>query len=219
MTTQRLPLALKLAYTAWIAMWAPLYWLEHGPANFLWFCDFANWVVLLALWLESPLLLSTALVGVGMAQTGWFVDFFGRLLLGFHPIRGTEYMFDSTSPVWIRALSLFHLWMLPLLVWLLRRTGYRRGGFALQSALAAVVLLPLSYLCGTAHENLNWVYRPFEREQPWLPPWAWLLVTIALCPLVFFWPVHWLASRFLPAAPVSPSNAIARDGDFVPGSR
>ena len=36
MSGWRLPLALKLAYTAWAAVWVPIYWVSEGPANFLW---------------------------------------------------------------------------------------------------------------------------------------------------------------------------------------
>jgi hypothetical protein len=138
MPNSALPLWLKVSYTVWMATWGVLYWLENGPQNFLWFCDLANWITLAGLWAESPLLLSASLVGVALGQIGWALDFFGRMALGFHPIGGTEYMFDPATPLWLRALSLFHLWMLPLLIWLVRRTGYDRRGFVLQSALAVV---------------------------------------------------------------------------------
>jgi hypothetical protein len=193
-----LPLWLKVSYTIWIALWATLYWVENGPQNFLWLCDLANWVALAGLWLESPLLLSATLVGVALAQVGWALDFFGRLALGFHPIGGTEYMFDAAEPLWLRALSLFHLWMLPFLIWLVRRTGYHRRGWLLQSALA-VVILPVCYWFGPRSENLNWVWGPFGVEQTWMAPGWWLLCVMALYPLVLFYPAHLLLRSRLPS--------------------
>jgi hypothetical protein len=37
----RLPLALKLVYTAFMAVLVPVYWHYYGPTNFLYFCDVA----------------------------------------------------------------------------------------------------------------------------------------------------------------------------------
>jgi hypothetical protein len=90
-------------------VWLPVYWYRYGGCNQLWLCDFANIATLAALWLESRVLLSAQLVGVAVPQVGWTIDWIGRLILGFHPIGGTEYMFDQSKPWWLRALSLFHL--------------------------------------------------------------------------------------------------------------
>ena len=119
----RIPLAAKLLYTAWMVVWVPVYWQQNGPSNFLWLCDFANWVLLGAIWIESPLLASSQLSGVFLIQVIWAADFLSALLFRFHPVGGTEYMFDAATPLWVRAFSLFHLWSVPLLVWLVRRIG------------------------------------------------------------------------------------------------
>ena len=37
----RVPLWLKLAYSALIAVWVPVYLYYYGPTNFLYFCDTA----------------------------------------------------------------------------------------------------------------------------------------------------------------------------------
>jgi hypothetical protein len=203
-----IPLGLKVIYTAWIAVWMPLYWLHHGPANLLWFCDLANLVVLVGLWRDSPLLLSSQLVAVGVPQLGWMVDYFGRLFFGGHPIGGTEYMFDPGEPLWLRSLSLFHLWMLPLLVWLVRRTGYDRRGVGLQVAISTVVV-PLSMIVGTRKENLNWVWGPFGQEQTLVAPWLWVVCLLVLYPLVLFLPTHWVAAATLGRR--SPSRAPEQD--------
>ena len=68
MSSNRVPLWLKLAWTAWMVVWVPVYWWQHGPANFLWLCDVANFAITAALWLESPLLFSSQAVGVLVIQ-------------------------------------------------------------------------------------------------------------------------------------------------------
>ena len=52
----RIPLWLKIGWTLWLGVWMPYYWMQYGPQNFLYFCDIANLLIGLALWLESPLL-------------------------------------------------------------------------------------------------------------------------------------------------------------------
>jgi len=37
----KIPLAAKVAGTAFLAVLVPIYWHTYGPTNFLWFCDAA----------------------------------------------------------------------------------------------------------------------------------------------------------------------------------
>jgi hypothetical protein len=55
----RIPLWLKIGWTVWLGVWMPYYWMQYGAQNFLYFCDIANLLIGLALWLESPLLSSS----------------------------------------------------------------------------------------------------------------------------------------------------------------
>jgi hypothetical protein len=195
-TGARIPLGLKLGYTAWMAVWVPLYWSENGWTNFLWLCDFANFVVLVAIWRESSLLVSSQISAVLLIQVVWAVDFFGRLTAGVHPVGGTEYMFDEAAPLWLRGLSLFHLWSVPLLVWLGRRLGHDRRGWWLATACAAA-LFPLGQQLGTREQNLNWMWAPFGVEQVWLPPLVFALVAVPIAAAALFWPGDLLARRLL----------------------
>ena len=185
----RLPFGLKLAYAVWLAAWVPLYWIRNGPENFLWLCDVANFVVGLAVFRESALLVASQATGVLLIQTLWVIDVLGRAAFGRHPIGGTEYMFDPSSPLWLRLLSLFHAVMPALLLWLLKRLGYDRRGWRLQ-ALFSAVILPWSWLVSTPAENLNWVWRPFGLEQRLVPPAVWVALCVVLYPLVLYYPTH-----------------------------
>jgi hypothetical protein len=195
----RLPLAVKLAYTAWMVVWVPLYWHANGWTNFLWLCDFANFVILVAVWAESAILVSAQLAGVLFIQALWAVDYFGRLLFGTHPIGGTEYMFDPSTPLGMRALSLFHLWTVPLLVWLGRRLGHDPRGWKLQSVLA-VPFLVLGQQLGTREQNINWMWAPFGVPQTWLPPILFALLSAVPVALILFLPGDLVARRWLRTA-------------------
>src|SRR4029077_5930566 len=76
----RLPLWLKLAYTAFMAVLVPVYWRNYGPTNFLYFCDVALIITLVGIWIESPLLVSMCAVGILASQALWVVDFLSNLI-------------------------------------------------------------------------------------------------------------------------------------------
>lgn len=200
----RIPLGFKIGYTAWLAVWAAVYWAEAGPQNYLWLCDTANFLFGLALWLESPLLVSAQAVGVLLVQILWCGDYFGRLILGSHPIGGTEYMFDTAKPLYLRMFSLFHVAMPPLLLWAVRRLGYDRRGWRLQTAIT-VALLALTWLAAEPEKNINWVWKPFGKPQDLLAPGAYLLVLMALYPLLLYIPTHLVLSRWWKGKGVSPA--------------
>ena len=75
---------LKLAYTTFVCVLVPYYWVTYTPWNFLYFCDIALLVTLAALWLESPFLVSTQAVGILLPQALWVVDFAARFVAGVH---------------------------------------------------------------------------------------------------------------------------------------
>ncbi len=63
MPCMRVPLWLKIAWSVWVLVWAPVYWRQYGAQNFLYFCDLGNILIALGLWLESPLIFSWQATG------------------------------------------------------------------------------------------------------------------------------------------------------------
>src|SRR6266508_3361385 len=77
-----------------------------------------------------------AIVPVYVRQYGWrnFLWFSDVALLATVPALGlADYMFDRKIPRPVRALSLFHLWLPPLLLWTVGRLGYDRRAFRAQT--------------------------------------------------------------------------------------
>src|SRR5580692_10860366 len=109
--TPRIPLSLKLAYTAFVVVHASLNWHAYGPLNFLWFCDIALLTLLVALWAENSLLASIAAVAILLPMALWAFDLAARITLGHYIFGFAGYMFDRRVPVQIRILSSFHLWV------------------------------------------------------------------------------------------------------------
>src|SRR5262245_10264286 len=97
----RIPIDVKLLYTAFMAVLVPYYWQAYGPTNFLYFCDIALFFTLAALRLESSLLASMPLVGILVPQTLWVVDFLVELT-GTKLTGTTAYMFDPNLSLFTR---------------------------------------------------------------------------------------------------------------------
>lgn len=199
----QLPLWLKIAYTAFLAVLVPFYWHQYTPLNFLWFCDVALLLTLPALWLENKLLASMQVVAITIPQLLWIVDFLGRLIAGISIIGMTDYMFDEKNLLFTRGLSLFHGWLPLMLLWMVWKLGYDPRAFPAQVLLGWLVLL-LSYFLTTSPTgpagNVNKVFGPGETEvQTWMDPRLWLATLMAFYPICFYLPTHllarWLAPR------------------------
>ena len=127
----------KVAYTVFLCVLIPAYVIRYGFANFLWFSDIALLTAAVALWLESRLLASMMAVAVLLPEAVWNVSFFGRLLTGVRITGLADYMFDPKKSLFIRGLSLFHVILPPLLVWMVARLGYDPRAPIAQTLLAA----------------------------------------------------------------------------------
>jgi hypothetical protein len=194
----RVPVWLKIAWTVWLVVWAPLYWKQYGLQNFLFFCDLGNIFIGIALWLESPLIFSWQACGLLIFQSLYIVDLAGALLTGHHFVGGTEYMFDPALPLMVRLLGLFHVVTPPLLLWALRRLGYDRRGWKYQT-MTAWIVVPVNYFWRPQFD-VNWARGLFFREQHVVPGWMYLLAYLLVIPLVIYFPTHlfliWLTNRW-----------------------
>ena len=184
----RVPLWLKIVWTLWLIVWAPVYGRTYGAQNFLFFCDIGNVLIGMGLWLESVLIFSWVACGVLLFQMLYVVDLAGALVSGHHLIGGTEYMFDPTLPLPVRLLSLFHVVTPPLLVWAIRRLGYDSRGWKLQT-LTAWIVVPINYFWRPEFD-VNWARGLFFHEQHTVPGWAYLLAYLIVVPLCLYWPTH-----------------------------
>ena len=194
----RMRLWLKVLWTVWVLVWAPLYWRQYGLQNFLFFCDLGNVFIAAALWLESPLLFSWQASGLLIFQTLFTFDLAGALLTRRHLIGGTEYMFDPHISLAIRLLSLFHVAMPPLLLWGIWRLGYDQRGWKYQT-LTAWVVVPINYFWRPQFD-VNWARGPFFHEQHTVPGLVYLFGYLLIIPAAVYFPTHkflvWLTQRW-----------------------
>lgn len=190
------PAWLKAGFTAWLSVLIYCDWTFYGPWIQLWFCNVGNIILAVALWRESRLLFSWQAISLLVVDAFFTIDFVGRWVLGFHPIGGTEYMFDAAHyPLHMRLLPLFHLVIPVLLIWGIRRFGYDRRALALQVTTMWVLLL-ISYFFAPPEMDINYVLGPFEKQQTYMAPGLYLLVCMLVCPLILSVPPHLLLSAY-----------------------
>lgn len=194
-TAALIPLWIKLAYTAIVLVTVAVYSVKYPLGNFLWFSDIALLITTAALWLESPLLASMVAVGTLLPEILWNASFFGQLVSGRRVSGLTDYMFDESLPRYLRALSLFHVVLPVLLLWLIARLGYDARALAAQTALAWVVL-PLTYWLTDPKLNVNWVYGWGAKPQQRIPPLLYLALLMAGFAALIHYPTHLVLQRF-----------------------
>jgi hypothetical protein len=189
----------RWAALGWLAVWLPVYLWKYGWHVFLNLCDIAVILTCVGLWTGSALLLSTQAVSSLVIDLAWNVDLVARAVTGEHLVGGTEYMWDPKWPLWLRALSGFHVLLPPALIGSLRRTGYDRRALAVQAALALVVLVASRLTLGPEF-NQNFAWRDPFVGRSWGPAPVHVGLTWAVLLAAVYWPTHAVLARVMPAA-------------------
>jgi hypothetical protein len=186
------PLWVKVPYAVFVAALVPVYWANHGPANFLWFSDIALFIMLIALWTGSRLLASMMAVGILPFELVWVADF---VALG--NLTGTAaYMFDDDDPMYLRVFSGFHLFVPLVIIWMLRRQGYDKRAYLPQMLLMWSVLVA-TYLFTEPHENINLAFG-LVAPQTNVHPLTYLGLYLVLLPVLVMGPTHVILRRVFP---------------------
>jgi len=195
------PLCVRIAAITWLILWALTYEIYWGASSFLYLCDIA--VVLTCIGLALPsgsastLLISSQAVSSVLIDSMWAVDALVRLIAHTHIIGGTEYLFDQHYPPWVRAMSLFHVALPPVLLWAVRRTGYDQRGFQLQALIAALAMIASRFV--DPAKNVNFAFAGPLMNKQWGPVPVHLACMFFGLVLVIYWPTHrlliWWDSR------------------------
>ncbi|HEY5971260.1 MAG TPA: hypothetical protein VIT22_04680 [Pseudoxanthomonas sp.] len=179
----------------WLLVYLPAYTLAYGAANFLFLCNIGVIVTAIGLILRNRLLISSQAVAAPVIALVWLLDAGWRVLTGEFLFGGTRYMWDDAYSLFTRLLSLYHVAWPLLLVWILRRTGYDRRGWALQAGIAALAMMAGRWL-GQRAENINFAWQdPFFGQQ-FGPAPVHLLISWAALVGIAYGATHWLLKRW-----------------------
>jgi len=193
-------LTFKIAYTAFVLLVAVIWWRHYSWRNFLWFSDIAFIGAVPALWLESSALASVLAVAVLLPEILWNVDFVARLLTRRRVTGLTDYMFEPERSKLLRGLSLFHVPLPLVLLWMVREYGYDARVGLVGAVVLAAVVLPWSRAVSTPERNINWTYGLGARRSVASPAAYVTLLFCAFVVLVFL-PTHALLQQLYGAQP------------------
>jgi hypothetical protein len=178
-----IPLWFKLSYTAFVLYVMAVWWKHYGWTNFLWFSDIAFIGAVPAMWLESAAMASVLTVAVLVPELLWNVDYAGRLLLRRRITGLTDYMFERDRLLLLRGLSLFHVPLPLVLLWLVAAYGYDASIGLPGAIVLAAVVLPWSRFVSTPDKNINWTYGLGGWRAQWQ---GWLYVAMLFAGFVLF---------------------------------
>lgn len=192
-----IPLWFRLAYTGFVIVLVPFYAVGHGYANFLWFSNIALLSTVLTIWLRWPLLASMQLVSVGVLELIWTIDLAAGLVRGGDSLIGlAQYMFDDQIDLHLRLLSLYHLFIPWVLLWLVWRLGYDRRAWWAQTLLAWTILL-FCYVLTRPDDNINWTFGLGEQPQDTLASWLYLMLIMIAYPVLVYLPTHLIVQHVI----------------------
>jgi hypothetical protein len=188
-----IPVALKVGSGAFLLLVAIVYWREYGPSNFLWLSDLGLACTTLAIIFENRFLASMAAVGVLPLEIAWTVDFLsGGRLLGL-----AGYMFDDNLPLYLRALSLFHVAVPVILLLLLYHYGYDPRALVWQACLTCAAVA-MAYAFTEREKNINWAFGPGREPQHSIPPLLYVATELVVILVFVVVPTHVLLMRLFP---------------------
>ncbi|MBI3406708.1 MAG: hypothetical protein HY046_14740 [Acidobacteria bacterium] len=180
----------------WLIVWVPAYWHTWGCENFLLLCDLAVFLTCFGLLTGNSLLLSSQAVSMAFIGALWALDLLSYGIIGKHIIGGTGYLWDPQYPLWVRALSVYHILLPVIAIWALRRVGYDKRGWRLQSALAIVITIASRW--GDPAKNLNFAFTDPIFQRAWGPAPAHLAFILVVLIFAIYYSTHVMLGRFLP---------------------
>jgi hypothetical protein len=191
---------LRWVMLAWMAVYVPSYALAYGLANFLFLCNLSVILVAVGVWTCSRVLLSSQAVGIVLVGAAWTLDVTTRLVTGHFLMGSTAYMWDPQWPLVTRLMSAYHVVLPVLLIVVLRRIGYDRRGYLLQSAIAVVGVLVGRLLGPVA--NVNGAFVDPLLGRTWGPPLVHMAVVAGFLVLVAYPLTHLVILWLVPAGPI-----------------
>ncbi|MGH9561992.1 MAG: hypothetical protein ACRD3S_11110 [Terracidiphilus sp.] len=198
---QTFPAWVRWGALVWLAFWIPVYWRAWGAANFVHLCDIAVILTCVGLWTNNALLISSQAVSALIVDAMWALDAIDGVFFRRHIFGGTEYLFDPSHAQWVRLVSLYHVAMIALLLWAVRRAGYDRRGWALQAWIVAAAFVAARFT--PAAQNINFAYRMPVMNRPLGPAPLHVAVSILFMIFVVYWPTHWALRKIFPAPPAA----------------
>jgi hypothetical protein len=127
----------------------------------------------------------------------WNLDFLLRLITRRRWTGLTDYMFETERPRVLRLLSLFHVPLPLVMLWLLHAYGYDRAVALPGAIVLAAVVLPWSRAVSPPQKNINWTHGLGTARPHWPAPVYVSVLFLGFVTCVFV-PTHLVLLRIFP---------------------
>lgn len=191
----QIPLWIKIAYSLFLCVLIPVYWKNWGLSNFLWISDVSLILTVFSLWFENRLLASTIACISLIPEIFWNVEFIFHLLTGKRIAGLTDYMFNREKPLYLRLLSLFHVFLPVVMFYLVYKLGYDKRALISAIILTSAVFM-ITYLFTDPKDNINQVFYFVRESEKKIPHGLYLFLIITGMTILFFLPTHFILSRW-----------------------
>jgi hypothetical protein len=183
---------LLILYSCFMSVLIPVYWYSYGLINFLYFCDITLILTYIGSIIKNRLLISISAVGILIPQALWIVDFIFTTC-GYSLMHMTDYMYQDKYSYLLRGLSLFHLWLPFLLLYLLGKWGYDSRAVHYWNVIFFCVIV----LCyNIIDKNINFIWGLGDKHQTSMHHTVWFVMVLLSAPTLIYYPTHYILKRF-----------------------
>lgn len=168
----------------------PTYYLHYGPTNFLWFSDVGLFLIVLSVWFRSSFLISMSALITFFMEMIWVIDYLFTLLTGYNLVGMAAYMFNQDYSMFIRSLSLFHLFLPAFHIQYMSKWGYNPKALTYSIGLFWVILLAC-FMITPVDDNINYVFISQLNNWQIVTPYLWLSILMFSYPVLIMLPKNY----------------------------
>ena len=181
-----------------------LKFIQGQPVELAWLCHVTLLLAAVGLILNRPMLIHAALIAVLGPHSLWLLDLMGSWLLGHSPFGITAYL--TGEPWWVWLSTAHHFYLMPMLLWVVLRSGDRPRGAVWLASVIYLYLTVFSHAFLPATDNVNYAHGLFGAVEfglldhlNRLPDALYLLLLNLITTAVFFAPAGWVLMKLRPS--------------------
>lgn len=147
-----------LMFFFWILDAAYKTFVLHAPLRTLWFSSAGLGVTTLALFTKNSFLITSMFSALTVIEGIWDVGFFSQLLFGIKIPGVAEYAFASNYPRWEFFITMYHLLLVPVVIFALIKVKKIHKLGWLGATLFTTVISFLTFFLVRGKENINCIF-------------------------------------------------------------
>src|SRR5258708_254359 len=193
----------------WFADTFTKIFIYYQPLRTLWFSSAGLGITIIALFTKSSFLITSMISALSAIEGVWIIGFLSKLLFNKALPGVAEYAFRRGYPGWEFVITLYHLFLIPILLFAVFKTKRVHKLGWLGATVFTTIIAFATYFLADNKENINCIYK-LDYCQSFLKPLYQfdnperIFIGILFLTLILFMPINWLILRI--------TNHFARGG-------